>query len=138
MERTTTRIGELLPRCVRLVPHYDDCGGFFVAVFRQSRRLKLSTLRRWTRCASCSRPLTTEAEARDERSDANDGIDGSKSGKDGKGSKGSSYLGDASALVRLPPDSDEWRACLDFYGCARRRMAAWPGAPLGARTRREA
>ena len=28
-------IAQMLPRCVRLLPHRDDCGGFFVAVFRR-------------------------------------------------------------------------------------------------------
>ena len=127
-------IGELLPRCVRLVPHYDDCGGFFVAVFRRVEETEaehVTPVDSSEGCASLLSPADDGGpEARDERSDANDGIDGSKSGKDGKGSKGSSYLGDASALVRLPPDSDEWRACLDFYGLRAEADGSLPGQAL--------
>ena len=33
----------LLERCVRLLPHRDDCGGFFVAAFRRAPEEALET-----------------------------------------------------------------------------------------------
>ena len=79
---------EALRRCVRLLPHVDNCGGFFVAVIKRVAD------------SSAAAPKIDDAEGGDTVAAGEGG---------GKG-------GDASALQPLHPTSDEWREITSFYG----------------------
>ena len=134
----------LLQKCIRLLPHRDDCSGFFLAVFTRKVRAAGDGADETTATAT---DATADASA-DATADADDayayaeaGAPGDMGGqarhrRAGVGGTGGGSGGDASELQLLPPTADEWRDVVRFYGLAPAEGTAMLWAP-GRAAKRE-
>ena len=99
-----------LSRCIRLMPHRDDCGGFFVAAIRRDGGAEtLNGEESAAAGAATPEAMKPELEAKVEAETAAEAEVGARAKAAEEAEE------DAEQLVELPASSDEWRAIADFY-----------------------